>query len=130
MNLNGIARFASDPTVVKTTNSQVCKFSLVFNEVIKSASGDKKEIPSFLRFEAWDKGGELISKYFKKGDPIHVVSATPRQDTWEKDGVKRETVYFRLNKFEFLPLNQKKTEQVTEEVPPASGDNGEQEVPF
>lgn len=130
MNLSGIARFASEPEVVKTTNSQVCKFRLVFSEQIKSANGEKKEIPSFLRFEAWDKGGDVIQKYFKKGDPIYVVSATPRQDTWEKDGVKRSEVYFRLNKFEFLPLNQKKQEQSNSNEVPANGNTNDQEVPF
>lgn len=131
MNLYGIARFAADPELVQTTNSQVCKFRLVFNEVIKSKDGGKKEIPSFLSFEAWDKGGELINKYFKKGDQIFVKSATPRQDLWEKDGVKREKIYFRLNDFGFIGGGNKKEDVATAQSTPESpGVTGESEVPF
>lgn len=103
MNLHGLARFASDPELIDTKNSKVCKFRLVFNEVVKSTNGEKREIPSFLSFEAWDKGGEVIHKYMKKGDQIYVKDASPRQDTWKADdGSNREKVFFRLNKFEFV----------------------------
>ena len=130
MNLYGIARFAADPELVPTTNSKVCKFRLVFNEVIKSKDGNKKEIPSFLSFEAWDKAAELISKYFKKGDQIFVKSATPRQDLWEKDGVKREKIYFRLNDFGFIGNNRKEDNSQNNPPVATTGEQGESEVPF
>lgn len=129
MILSGIARFASDPELIPTKNSQVCKFRLVFNESVKSSNGERKDIASFLSFEAWDKGGELINKYFRKGDPVYVKSASPRQDTWEKDGQKFSAIYFRLNQFEFLPMNSRKREVDNDESKDTSLGN-EEPAPF
>lgn len=113
MNTHGIARFANKPEVKKVgkDNIAVCNFTLVFEERIKNGNEIKKT-PHFLDFEVWDTAAELIAEHFDKGQPIYVVDATPRQQTWETEGQKRSKIVFRLNKFEFVPnFNKKSSEE-------------------
>lgn len=118
MQSHGIGYFATQPTLKQIPNgTNVSEFRLAFHERIRGKDATVKEDTHFFDFVVWDKAAEVICKYFSKGDPIYVADATPRQDSWtDKDtGQKRSKVYFRMNEFQFLPLNAKKTK--TEEAP-------------
>ena len=113
----GIGYLATQPVLEQTKNgTNVAEFRIAFHERIRGKDAAVNEDTHFFDFVVWDKAAEVICKYFSKGDPIYVADATPRQDTWtDKDtGQKRSKVYFRMNEFQFLPLNAKKTK--TEEV--------------
>jgi len=57
----------------------------------------------FFDVEAWDKAAELISEYFSKGSPIHLVGRL-KQDRWQDDnGNQRSRVKVVVQSIQFLP---------------------------
>lgn len=104
MSLSGVGRFVTNPELreLPNQNTHVCEFSLALNERL-TIKGEKVDKVCFLDFTIWDKGAEVLSQYCNKGDLIYIASATPRMDTWERDGEKRKKIYYRVNSFELLP---------------------------
>src|SRR5688572_9185120 len=96
-----------DPELRPVGETQVCQFGLAVSHRVKD-----KDVTDFFEFEAWDRGGEVIAEHFHKGQPI-LVHCTPRNDRWEDaEGKKRSKVYFRVDRFEFLPFNAPKKDTV------------------
>lgn len=73
---------------------------------------------SFPNFEAWGQTAEAIAKWFKKGYLIQVYSEHIT-DSWEDKttGEKRSRDKFRVNNFEFPPINKGRNQD--EEAPDA-----------
>ena len=112
---HGVLRFVAKP-VLKTIGSgtSLCEFTLVDNE--RRKVGDKiVETAHFFDFVIWDKAADVVAKHFDKGDLIEIVSATVRQEKWEKDGQKRSKIVFRVNDFKFVS-NKAKSTETTEHV--------------
>lgn len=88
----------------------VANFSIAINEKFENS---EKEITTFLDFEAWGYKALDVAN-LKKGQKI-VVLATPRNDTWEKDGKKYSKVKFRVLEVG-LCLRTKRSDQVDPET--------------
>jgi single-strand DNA-binding protein len=58
-----------------------------FGVAVDSGWGDNKKT-TFIDIVTWGKQAEFVSKYFFKGDGIHIEGRIDL-DTWEKDGEKR-----------------------------------------
>lgn len=93
--------------------NKVCNFSIAVNRKYKTKSGELTNEVVFVDCEAWDRGGESITTYFKKGDPILIHGAL-KLDQWEKDGQQFSRLKVRVNEFEFV--NGKKDRQPEREV--------------
>lgn len=76
----------------------VVNFTVAVSKEFTRANGTKDKITSFVPCEAWDTGAEIISSSFTKGDLV-MVEGTIRNDSWEKDGVKHNTLKVRVNNF-------------------------------
>jgi single-strand DNA-binding protein len=74
------------------TGKQVANFTVAINE-----GKDKTE---FVNCVAWEKTGELISQYCKKGDKL-TCSGKISTRTWEKDGEKKYATEMIVNQFDF-----------------------------
>ncbi len=86
-----------DPELKFTQNQKsVCKFGIANNRDY----GENKKV-YFFNCVSWGKTAEAISKYCKKGNPI-IVSGELQQRSWDKDGVKHNTVEINVNEIEFL----------------------------
>lgn len=85
-------RIASDFKVTRVNDVTKVRFRLCNDAFV---NGQKK--PQFFWLEAWEKGADLIIKNFRKGDPI-TVEGELRQEEWEKDGARRESIYVRVRK--------------------------------
>ena len=104
-----IGRLTDDPKVVEFENTNLCTFTLAINEYRKEKSGEKKKTVNYFDFEAWDSGGETISRYCSKGDVIDLV-ASARNNSWvDKSGQKRYSTKFRVKEFKLF--NQTKERQ-------------------
>ena len=80
-----LGRLTRDPEQ-KTTNSgkTLVRFTLAVGRT-------KEEQADFIDVTAWDKLGELIAQYLKKGGRA-IVQGKLRQDTWEdKDTGKKQS---------------------------------------
>lgn len=93
---------ARDPEmrVVSTGGKQtsVVNFTVATSREYTKANGEKDKITSFINCEAWDTGAEIISDSFKKGDLV-MIEGSLRNDSWEKDGVKHNSLKVRVNNF-------------------------------
>jgi single-strand DNA-binding protein len=94
---------ARDPEL-RTINSgtdretAVVNFTVAVSREFTKADGTRDKITSFINCEAWDSGAQLIASSFKKGDLVFVEGSI-RNDSWEKDGVKHNTLKVRVNNF-------------------------------
>lgn len=93
---------ARDPEVrtVNTAGKQtsVVNFTVATSREYTKSNGEKDKITSFINCEAWDSGAEVIGSSFKKGDLV-LIEGSLRNDSWEKDGVKHNTLKVRVNNF-------------------------------
>lgn len=82
------------------TGAKVVNFSLAINSPRKTKDGTLVKDTSFLDFEAWDSGAELIAAQCIKGDALSVICSA-KNDKWTTpDGQTRTKTKFRVNSFE------------------------------
>lgn len=108
---------ARDPELrtVNTGGKQtsVVNFTIAVSREYTKASGDKDKITSFINCEAWDSGAETIAESLKKGDLV-MVEGSLRNDSWEKDGVKHNSLKVRVNNFSKITKLSKTTNTKTD----------------
>ena len=133
-----LGRLTRDVNVEQINGTTLASFSLAISRKFKTREGKTSEEVNFLDFTAWDKGGDAIAKFFKKGDAI-IVHAAAKQDTWtDKETQKpRSKVIFRVESFEFVPGGQKRSDEdagdtTNESSAPSapSNDGGGDDIPF
>lgn len=78
--------------------TSVVNFTVATSREYTKNNGEKDKITSFINCEAWDSGAEVIGESFKKGDLV-LIEGSLRNDSWEKDGVKHNTLKVRVNNF-------------------------------
>lgn len=97
-----MGRLVYDPNVsyTQTTNKMVVTFRLAVNRRMQEGT-------DFFNIVAWNKTGEFVSKYFKKGQQILVMGRLQNREYETKDNQKRyvteviaEEVYFADSKKE------------------------------
>lgn len=121
MNINILrGNLARDPEVrvVNTAGKQttVVNFTVAVSREYTKSNGDKDKVTTFVPCEAWDTGAEIIADSFKKGDLV-LVEGSLRNDSWEKDGVKHNTLKVRVNNFsKITKLSSKKNKTETTET--------------
>ena len=92
-----------DPELRTTPNgATVCSFSVAVNRTYRDANGEQREEVSYLDCSAWNKLGEMIAQYAKKGSGV-LVSGRLSQRSWEDktDGKKRSRVEIVVEDFNF-----------------------------
>lgn len=93
---------ARDPELrsISTNGKQtsVVNFTVAVSREYVKSNGEKDKITTFVPCEAWDSGAEIIGESFRKGDPV-MVEGSLRNDSWEKDGVKHNSLKVRVNNF-------------------------------
>jgi len=90
---------------VKDKKVAVCNFSIATHRYFKKANGEVDKETTFIDCEIWDSGAENISKYVSKGERL-LVRGSLKQETWEKDGQKRNKIRVRVEEFD-LPVRPK-----------------------
>lgn len=115
---------ARDPELrtVNTSGKEtsVVNFTVAVNREYVKSNGEKDKITSFISCEAWDTGAEMISESLKKGDLV-MIEGSLRNDSWEKDGVKHNTLKVRVNNFSKISkLSRTSSARVVDEAEPVA----------
>lgn len=76
----------------------VINFTVAVSREFTKNNGSRDKVTTFVNCEAWDTGAEAIAASFRKGDLV-MIEGSLRNDSWEKDGVKRSTMKIRVNNF-------------------------------
>ena len=79
-----MGRLTRDPEVryTQTSNTLVASFSLAVNRRF-ARQGEERQA-DFINIVAWNKTGEFVSKYFKKGQQVAVIGRLQTR-TWDDD---------------------------------------------
>jgi single-strand DNA-binding protein len=97
-----IGNLTKDPESRAAGQSTIANFSIAVNRRWTAGDGTKKEEVSYFDCEAWNKTGELVMNYLKKGRPV-LVGGRLQQDRWEdKDGAKRSKIKVVVENVQFL----------------------------
>ena len=115
-----MGRLTKDPEVRYTQNNMpVANFSIAVNRRFKR-EGDT-ETADFFNVIAWNKTGEFVSKYFKKGQQIAVVGRLQNRNWDDQNGQKHyatdvvaEEVYFAGSKAENNTNNNTENADITD----------------
>ena len=86
-----MGRLTRDPEVryTQTNNTLVASFSLAVHRRF-TREGDS-QTADFINIVAWSKTGELVSKYFKKGQQVGVIGRIQTRSWDDQQGQKRYT---------------------------------------
>ena len=120
-----IGNLTKDPESRAAGSHTIVGFSIAVNRKSKGSDGQAKEEVSFFDCEAWNKTGELVMQYCKKGRSVLVVGRL-QQDRWEKDGVKRSKIKVVADNIQFLGAKPEGEEQAA----PAEAGIGDPDAPF
>ncbi len=84
-----MGRLTRDPEVryKQTSNTLVASFSLAVNRRF-TRPGEERQA-DFINCVAWNKTGEFVSKYFKKGQQVAVVGRLQTRTYDDANGQKR-----------------------------------------
>lgn len=83
-----MGRLTRDPEIryTQTSNITVANFSIAVNRRFKR-EGDT-ETADFFNVVAWNKTGEFVGKYFKKGQQVLVTGRLQNRNWTDQQGVK------------------------------------------
>lgn len=101
-----IGNLTRDPEIRYTgKGTAVATFSIATNRDWVGADGEKKEDVEFHRIVAWDKLGEIVGQYLKKGSKVFVEGRIQSRKWQTKEGEDRTTFEIVIN--EMLMLDSK-----------------------
>lgn len=100
-----------DPEIkMLPSGTAVCEFGLAINRNWTAQDGTKKEEVTFVDISAFGNQAETLTKYVKKGSPLHVEGRL-KLDQWEaQDGSKRSKLRVILESFQFLGSKQEEAQ--------------------
>ena len=102
LNSHGVVIISTELKLTPVGETVVCNFS--GRTVERSGQGEsQKSVAHFFNFEIWDTAAKYLVENAKKGDRLILHSATPREQTWEKEEKRYSKVVFRVNDFTIFP---------------------------
>ena len=115
-----MGRLTKDPEVRYTQNNiPVANFSIAVSRKFTKENDEVKA--DFFNVIAWNKTGEFVSKYFKKGQQIAVVGRLQNRNWDDQNGQKHyatdvvaEEVYFAGSKAENNTNNNTENADITD----------------
>lgn len=94
-----IGNLTADPTASTFDSGHtVCRFTIAINRISRA---NENNTADFINIVAWDALAQSCVKYLTKGSKVAVVGSI-QTGSYEKDGVKRQTVDIRADQVEFL----------------------------
>lgn len=97
-----IGNLTKDPESRAAGQHTIASFSIAVNRRTKGGDGQQKEQVSFFDCEAWNKTGELVMQYLKKGRSV-LVEGHLQQDRWQtQEGQNRSKIKVVADNVQFL----------------------------
>jgi single-strand DNA-binding protein len=122
-----IGNLTKDPESRAAGLHTIASFGIAVNRKSKGPDGQPKEDVSFFDCEAWNKTGELVMQYLKKGRSV-LVEGRLQQDRWQSpEGQSRSKVKIVVENIQFLSP---KVEGQGAEGTPAESTIGDPNVEF
>ena len=119
-----MGRMVATPELRRTKSDlSVCSFRIAVDRDF-TGKGEEKET-DFFDCVAWRKTGEVVSKYFNKGDPSLLDGRLQMRDWQTKEGEKRRSYEIVVDNARFCGGKKKEGTAVMQEL-----DDDDGELPF
>jgi len=112
-----MGRIVRDPETrfLQSSTNSVTRFTVAVERDYKAADEEKPKT-DFINCVAWNKTGEFVEKFFRKGSMIAVTGSLELDSYTNKDGLKVYTTDVRVNKAFFT--GEKKADAADGAAPP------------
>ncbi|MBQ2294850.1 MAG: single-stranded DNA-binding protein [Spirochaetales bacterium] len=108
-------RLTRNPELLQTSGGSVCKFDIAVNNSVKYGNEVRNTV-DFFSITAWNRLGEICSKYLKKGAKVRIRGRL-KHDTWTaKDGRKMSNVHIDAASVEFIGSKKRQDDNVAVSV--------------
>ena len=125
-------RLTRNPELLQTSGGSVCKFDIAVNNSVKYGNEVKNTV-DFFSITAWNRLGEICSKYLKKGAKVRIRGRL-KHDSWtSKDGRKMSNVHIDAASVEFMGSKKRYNDGTVVSVVPQEENNpyqAEVNIPF
>ena len=122
-------RLTRNPELLQTTCVCVCKFEIAVNNSIKNGNEVRNTV-DFFSITAWNRLGEICSKYLKKGAKVRIRGRL-KHDSWTaKDGRRMSNVHIDAASVEFIGGKKRQTDSVTGQTIENNPYQTEVNIPF
>jgi len=112
-----IGNLGRDPeTRTLPSGAKVVEFTVATTEAFKNRAGDQVENTTWFRAEAWEKLGDIVEQYLKKGDQVYLEGRLRLEEYTDREGTARTALRLRVNELHLLNNNRS-----TEGAAPAAG---------
>lgn len=108
-------RLTADPEMQNIGENRLCKFTIACFR--PKRKGQDEHETDFFNCVAWNRNGDTIISYFKKGDMITIVGEV-HINRYEKDGQKRNATEVKVEEIHFS--GNRKAQPVRTDVPYSS----------
>ena len=105
----------ADPEMQNIGDNRLCKFTIACDRPKRKGQDDHET--DFFNCVAWNRNGDTIISYFKKGDMITIVGEV-HINRYEKDGQKRSATEVKVEEIHFS--GNRKTQPVRTDIPYSS----------
>ncbi len=101
-----IGNLGRDPeTRTLPSGAKVTEFSVATTESYNSRNGEKVEMTTWFRAEAWERLSDIASQYLKKGDQVYLEGRLRMEEYTDKDGNQRSALRLRVMEMNLLSNN-------------------------
>ena len=124
-----LGRLGKDPEIRYSADGKpIASFSVATSTYGKDSSGNKTEFTEWHRISAFSKAAEVVDKYVKKGDLIHIEGSLRTKKWVDSQGVEKYATDIVVGRLNLLGSKQGGSEA----PPPAveGGSNFEDDMPF
>ena len=126
-----IGNLTRDPELKYTPSGvAIVSFGMAINRNWKGSDGEKKEEVCYVDLNMFGKRAEVISQYFKKGNPIFIEGRLQFQQWETRDGQKRNALRVVAEDFQFMGGKTNRGEGSSFPQGAASDDIHEEDIPF
>lgn len=124
-----LGRLGKDPEIRYTSEGKpIASFSVATSTYGKDSSGNKTEFTEWHRISAFSKAAEVVDKYVKKGDLIHIEGSLRTKKWVDSNGQEKYATDIVVGRLNLLG-----SKQGGSEPPPPAVDSGssiEDDMPF
>ena len=104
-----IGRLVRDPDVrVTVSGINVSRFTIAVDKGYRNKDNEQQQTADFIRLVTWRRLAEIAGQYLKKGKLI-AVEGRLQMDTYEKEGVQRESAEIVVDQLQMLDRAQDST---------------------
>lgn len=105
-------RLTADPEMQNIGENRLCKFTIACDH--PKRKGEDKPETDFFNCAAWNRNGDTVSSWFKKGDLITLVGEV-HINRYEKDGQKRSATEVKVEEIHFS--GNRKAQPIRNDIP-------------